>query len=274
MGTSVSIKNKCIFCKDSGMSKEHFWPEWISSYIQNNRTGNHISEIHSSEGKKDRVLDRQIKRPGNVITKKLRVVCKSCNNGWMSQLEERVKPILVAILENKSITIKKDDLLFLSKWVAMKVIVAEQSEDGTQVTPDSDRDEFFQSGKIPDYFRVYIGLQETEHTSGYLRHSLTFSITKDGPTPSLDGLQRNTQTVSFIIGPLFIFVVAARVDNFELVQAFNLETMQCIWPKENNELNWPLVKKLNQAEMSNVAYALDDFISLYNIKYGGPLPQK
>jgi len=107
------------------MSKEHFWPEWISSHIPKHPTDNHISEIQVSEGRDNILLNNKDKRPGNVITKKLRVVCKKCNNGWMSQLEETAKPIIKAMLENKKFTIQQDDLAILVKWITMKVLIAE-----------------------------------------------------------------------------------------------------------------------------------------------------
>ena len=41
-------------------------------------------------------------RQGGAITKKLRVVCETCNNEWMSEIEDRVKPILAPLILGQS----------------------------------------------------------------------------------------------------------------------------------------------------------------------------
>lgn len=265
---------KCIFCKGRGMSKEHFWPAWLSSHFNKTSSCKHTSEFHLSEGKAPFVLRTKNERSGKLITKKFRVVCRSCNNGWMSLLDEKVKPMLISMLENKDITFSEEDLLILSRWVVMKVIVAEQSEEGTQVTPEIDRYSFFENKKIPDYFRVYIGRQKTIHDSAYLRHSATLSLSPKGPSPSLNGMKRNTQTVSFLIGPLFVYVIAARIKNLNLERSLNLSSLMCIFPKGCKELNWITLKELEQSELSSIAYTLNDLISSPRVKYGGPLPNQ
>jgi hypothetical protein len=262
---------KCIFCQGYGMSKEHFWPDWLNLYFNKTNNDKHVSALYSSEGKCPSILLRKNKRPGNLITKKLRVVCETCNNGWMSQLEEKVKSTLLGIIENKSVTLTEQDLLILSRWIVMKVIVAEQSEEGTQVTPEVDRKIFYENEKIPDYFRVYIARQKTTHESAYLRHSVTLASSPDGPSPSLNGMRRNTQTVGFLIGSLFVYVTAARVDNFNLEGKLNLKHLRCIYPNQGGEVIWNTVKELEQPEMSAIVWALDDLISSSSVKYGGPL---
>jgi len=86
------------------------------------------------------------------------------------------------------------------------------------------------------------------------------------------GMKRNTQTVSFIFGPLFVYVIAARLSNFHIERAFNLSAMHCIFPVIRDKIVWPFEERLSHAEMSRVAYSLDSFISKYDIKHRGPVP--
>jgi len=254
------------------MSKEHFWPDWLNPYFPKSSNDKHGRAFYSSPAKSPLVLKRKIERPGNLITKKFRVVCETCNNGWMSRLEEKVKPVLLSIIKNKCVTINEETLSLLSRWIVMKVIVGEQSEDGTQVTPESDRKMFYESSTIPDYFRVYISRHKTQHKTAYLRHAVTLALSLTGPIPPLGGMKKNTQTVGIVIGSLFVFVTASRVDSFELENRLNLKWLRRIYPNTGGEVQWDTVAELGEREISAVLWALNDLTLLPNIKYGGPLP--
>lgn len=254
------------------MSKEHFWPDWLSSYFNKASNDKYVSELYLSKGKSPSILQKKSERPGNLITKKFRVVCKKCNNGWMGQLEERIKPTLLSIIENKSVTLAEQTLSILSRWIVMKVIVAEQSEEGTQLTPEVDRKKFYENEKIPDYFRVYIARQKTRHESAYFRHSVTLALSMDGPLPPLNGMGRNTQIVSFLIGSLFVYVTAARVGNFDLESRLNLKQLRRIYPNQSGGIIWSSVRVLEQPEIKTIVWLLEDLISLSSVKYGEQLP--
>lgn len=77
----------CIFCGRMANSKEDLWPRWLIKSV---------------------LLDRPSKiemefaiRPSKSFTKKYvtsRCVCKTCNEGWMSNLETDTKPILEPLI--------------------------------------------------------------------------------------------------------------------------------------------------------------------------------
>jgi len=265
-------KKNCIFCQGSGMSKEHFWPDWLRSHFNTTNNDKHTSEVHSSEAKSQPTLKSKNERPGNLITKKFRVVCETCNSGWMSQLEKSVKPLLIPLIENNDISFNQAQLTKLAKWAVMKVIVAEQSEDDTQVTPESDRNSFYENLVIPEYFRVYIGKHKTGHNSAYVRHSMTFALSKENIKTELNGMKRNTQSVSFLLGPLFVHVIACRVPNYEIWHHLNLQHLYCIFPDEHAVLSWPEIEALEQPLMSDIVHSLDKLISSPMVRDGGPLP--
>lgn len=77
----------CIFCgKEGNLSKEHLWPDWLSKmYI---RAGDEKHTFGSETYlNKEMVHDGVYERPGHLFSLKNRVVCQSCNNGWMSEVE-------------------------------------------------------------------------------------------------------------------------------------------------------------------------------------------
>ena len=261
----------CIFCQSDGLSKEHFWPNWLKDYIDVSHSDKHTSEVYSGNVKSKAELEKKSKRPGNLITKKFRVVCTSCNNGWMSSLEEKAKPFILSAIENKKYTLNEDEILLFSKWVAMKVMVAESNHDGTQVTPITDLKEFNTSNTIPSYYRIYIGRHDTGTKSAYYRHSCTLALTMDGPVCNMTGLERNTQSVSFLIGPLFIFVYACREPDTYIWRDIKLNQMTCIFPTKRKSLQLSSIKNIKSARISEISNTLEDLINSPSIKHGGKL---
>jgi len=255
------------------MSKEHFWPDWLSAYISKGKDDKHFSEVHTSNAKRPAVLEKKIERSGNLITKKFRVVCKECNNGWMSKLEEKTKPLILALMESSSKSLSEDEIHLLSRWVFMKVAVAEQSEDGTQVTPSEDMRFFYKYEKIPEYFRIYIAHQNTEYESVYHRHAATLAFSKDGPSPPLNGMKRNTQSVSFIVGALFVYVTAARLDDFDLESYFSLQKLRRIFPVEMGVLDLDELEVLEKSDITEAIWSLGDLTSSAGVNYVKSLPK-
>lgn len=264
----------CIFCEGTGLSKEHFWPDWISSHISKADTDKHITEIHSGDVRSKPELEKKIERQGNLVTKKFRVVCRDCNSGWMSRLEESVKPFILSAMQNKNITLNPEQVAMLARWVVMKVLVAEQNHDGTQVTPTDDRKSFYEDSVIPSYFRVYIARHETDNEAAYHRYSSTLALSESGPLTDLKGMERNTQSVSFLIGSLFFYVVACREENYNLCRHIKLNQLKCIYPFTKNSLNLKTLKIISQPRLAAIANALEDFGNLPHVNYGGLLPEK
>ena len=139
-------KKVCIFCQEPRkLSKEHFWPEWFRVYVDTSESDRYSNKVLEGEAKSTKDVEKSIERNGNLITLKFRVVCGVCNSGWMSQLEKHVKEFFVAVNTGKKPYIDSELQGLLAKWVVMKVMVAEQSENGTQVTPPKDMKSFYES---------------------------------------------------------------------------------------------------------------------------------
>ena len=66
--------------------------------------------------------------------------------------------ILIRILNREAIDLFARDQQILARWIAVKAIIGEHSEQETYMTPSHDRMLLRLEGKIPDYFAIYIGL--------------------------------------------------------------------------------------------------------------------
>ena len=257
----------CIFCgRKGGISKEHFWPDWLGLYLPKRDGDRHISEIHAAEGKAPKQLQNRTERQGSVITKKIRVVCRECNNGWMSALEEKVKPILIGLLKEHVGKLDKEQISDLSLWVTVKTIVGEHAEGDIVLTPSTDRHQVYKEGVIPDYFRIFAGIHSSDTNAGYVRHSTTISRTMDGPKPPLSPeVQRNIQSVSFLVGPLVLHVIAARVADFSIDETFSFRDLVRLWPPSLEQIDLFSLRPLDDTGLSTIASQLDRLISLPNV---------
>lgn len=267
------MSKNCIFCGQRGKkSKEHIWPVWMHEYLGKEGDGNHVRESTTFKNR-EHIEGSKLERQGYLFSTKFRVVCRSCNNGWMSQLEEDTKPVLVKLMKGDKLKLQKADQRLLSRWIAMKVITGEHAEKGLHVTQKDDRLSLKEKGIIPEYFAIYISTHATDAASGWLRISNTISTSISGPNPPLRGLKRNTQSVAIICGKVFIYVFATREKGIESAKFIKMNSLECIHPMDNSELTWPTKKQTSQEEMSRLAWLLNDIDKHPRVRFGGDLPE-
>jgi hypothetical protein len=106
----------CIFCGATGTTKEHAWPEWISSIVQ--RRG---GIRQTSERWGERFAEWTDDRASLTVNR----VCAACNNGWMSQLEGNVKPILSPLIRGQRRTLWTDHQRLIAAWAIKMAMVFE-----------------------------------------------------------------------------------------------------------------------------------------------------
>ncbi|HEY5970966.1 MAG TPA: hypothetical protein VIT22_03165 [Pseudoxanthomonas sp.] len=260
-------KKPCIFCGRLGnKSKEHFYPAWLSEHIDG--TGIHnISTVLTQLGAAPKTLTSRSRRQGHLITKKLRVVCQICNNGWMSQIENSVKDILIAGLTGEHLDLSIDQQRNLVSWVCLKTIISEHSDPKLASTPFVDRHAFYTDRVVPDYFRMYLGAHSTSSVTWLYRHSVTVSFSQFVNPPLLDGLRRNTQTVTFILGRYVFHVLAARVAQFRLDKDLTYPGLTRLWPGDSNGIATGRLRALNASQLGLVAESFEQYMSLNNVRY-------
>lgn len=255
------------------MSKEHFWPKWLSEYLPKHPVHSYISEFYSAEGKVPMRLAKKEERQGQVLSKKIRVVCNECNNGWMSQLEEKNKPTLLRILKKECKTISKEEIAHLALWSVVKCIVGEHAVKEMALTPYCDREMIRIKKIIPEYFRVYISRHTSSVKAAYSRHSSTISYNMDGPNPPLpEGIDRNIQLTNFLVGDLYICIFSARLSDGNIDNLFSSKKLFIITPPQ--EIRYLDLPELSDKELAYVSNHLSRLLSHPRVKYGGPLPNK
>jgi len=211
----------------------------------------------------DPVHGKQVRRDavGNagIPKMKLRVVCERCNNGWMNRLEGVARPYLTKMVKGQRSLLDGTAQLAVARWCVAKVIVAEHAPEAVPMTPFSDRERFALTLEIPDYYRVYVAAHRHEAQLGYLRRTSTISLDRFRPIPELDGMTRNVQQATFLMGKAIVHVNAARVEGFAVEDRFKMpmvhEDMR-FWPPATDRLKWPGRSVLTDEQIRVLANSL------------------
>src|SRR5260370_18363040 len=93
----------CIFCPNPADSKEDMFPRWIHNRV---KTREPLSR-RIGDARPEVTEDQEVRIP---------CVCMTCNNGWMSRLETKCKPVIGSLLEDLSLDLDAEHRKFLSDW--------------------------------------------------------------------------------------------------------------------------------------------------------------
>ncbi len=108
----------CIFCGETAetveMSTEDAWPLWALKLVKPREPGRYFTSERGSVSKPHRIIRTNVQgRPARQTT---RNVCKPCNEGWMSTLEETAKPILEPMILGEPQSLAAEDRQTLALW--------------------------------------------------------------------------------------------------------------------------------------------------------------
>jgi hypothetical protein len=263
---SVRPPGGCIFGHKGQLSKEHFWSAWMEELFPKEAAPAH-HEYFSARTKKTILVGqpRLTTRQGAAITKKLRVVCRDCNHGWMKALEEQARPILTPLIRGEPINLDLDQQRTLAEWITLKAMIAEHNVPADVVVPEEDRVKFFTDRAIPSYIHIWvISSQSEKWRARYIRHTATFSL--PGTLPATTG--KNTQTIAWGLGRLFLLVMMSTATGVDLNNFIRIHpVVPKLFPYSGNILPLPFLKSIDDASGDRLAAALDELILTEKVIY-------
>jgi hypothetical protein len=232
---------RCIFCNASGVTIEHVWPKWLRAYVpatakQHAALSGLIHRQHS---------ERAIRRwAGDPQSRGIKAVCRGCNGGWMSQLEERAKPVLLPLLAGQPRVLSQDDQRVLASWATMHVMVAEFFAPERIGVPDIDRHLFWMTRQPLPNWKIWIGNYRRGKWVGYWVHN-ALAIGEEYVSYSSEGAvaRSNTQTTTFVVGQLYIHAFSCSsmpelVDKITL-GSLGIKKLAQIAPVKESVVVWP-----------------------------------
>jgi hypothetical protein len=256
-----TVAKKCIFCGSTPLSKEHFWPNWAASLLK--KGGVSLKTEHFVQKHKSGMLlnPKRLTRQGSACTFKIKIVCKSCNNGWMGRIEGRVKPILSEMIIGRTVLLSEQDQTLLATWITMKMIISEHHMNKSPITDKRRLYEFYKNPKPIDWATIWIALCEDDAwQTQFMTSSMWLSTESRKINHSSHDCPDNTQSITFGIGKLFVYVQYTTVSGLDLNMKFSEGLMVSqLWPIVKKDTFWPPMRSLTAFEANMIASSLERF---------------
>lgn len=207
-------------------------------------------------GKTEVVSHARKERPGHITTKKIRVVCGSCNNGWMSTIESAVQSFATPMILGRSGVLNENQQTLLAQWATLKLMVVELNHRTEAVTTQAERFAFRESRDIPRGLRFWIAQCFSDvWCNAYFRHAATLG--RDFASRPVDN-RKNVHTAALGIGQLFFYAMGSAAEGVNLADLIQLgEQLVPLWPLPGGDLRWPPASAIGDREANRIAMVFD-----------------
>lgn len=243
------MKKTCIFCARRANTDEDVIPRWIPRLLQKHE-GELVRMRTSRFGR-----EPQEQLVGESI-QKVKSVCSHCNNGWMSRLEDEVKPILTPMILGNAVTLTAKQQERITTWMTKCAMVFESMATGEVLYNNLDRQHFRKTGSPLSATSAWLG----QYTGGVRiipNYRLISRQQKDGGTVKVLVLTlvfgelalqltcaKWTQELSYMEIPTFILTDTKSL----LVEVWPVNLLGVHWPPrcsfddENNRIRYLIAR--------------------------------
>lgn len=228
-------KGTCAFChRYAELTGEHLWSGWVNGLLGAQKY--EMSFI-------DHLKDKHISWTAKSLNLKVPVVCKRCNNEWMSDIEnEMAKPVLSKMVSRGSpFVLSAEDRRSLAVFSFKTFVIHDHSvEDRKPFFSPAARSRFRLSLAIPPCVQMWAGMIRSDEPRGVCMAN--YRQVRQG---ILNGIEFYflTYAVASIVIQLGAYRWRRRVkgtsDN-KFVQDANMDSVTPLfWPPDGNAIMWP-----------------------------------
>jgi hypothetical protein len=161
---------KCAFCpRTAKLSGEHLWSEWMGSLFRGTRFRFRQRDVQGN------IIGTW---PSLEIDLKAKVVCKPCNEGWMSNLEDRhARPALADLIVGRGVDliVSQSRANAIALFAFKTAVIVDHMRRDTPFFRRSVRYHFAESLEMPSnvqmWFAEYLPVSSGRFTSYYHQHS-------------------------------------------------------------------------------------------------------
>lgn len=240
----------CIFCGSSANSGEHVWPKWSHDLMP--KFPRHIQLTFDAPVTKaimSRTAERH--RQGSVAKVSIKRVCRTCNSGWMSSYEVKIKSIFGSMMTGSHVALKPADQTLLAEYLVFKIMVLDWTNSEPIFTPE-ERSAFYANRTIPAGIQLVMAFCDDIMVHSYYQTQFAEASMKSQIANHVGG--KNVKTFAIGFGGVFIFALCIKgeVDlSLDAVPGF----IQLI-PTKLPVINWPPFIIINRAVAEAVAGSL------------------
>lgn len=226
----------CAFCPGEADSGEHIWSAWIGDLFPSSRYN--FRRVNTLTGER-------AAWHAPTLDEKTKVVCRQCNNTWMSDLESRSKVAFSDMIsEGGGISLLSRGSILLAQFAFKCAVIADHSSpSGGTFFNQFSRNRFRTSLEIPSGIRMWLAAfrDPIGHKGAFINYRTS---------PSTDGF-RDLQfyVFTFLAGHLAFQLHATRwikLDRMgepfpivELGTPWDTSTTVEFWPCVGFPVSWP-----------------------------------
>jgi hypothetical protein len=249
-----------MFCESNATSSEHIWSAWMKPYFPKHPKDESLQAAYSMGETNLRPGPMKTFR-GHPTSRKLKVVCKKCNNGWMSVLESGAKSLLLPMLLGQRIVLDDAAQRTMVQWITLKMMVLDYADPTAAVFTRAQTLAFSATREIPADVKIWLlrgGI------AGYARSSRSFAalfprhLFPFGVPDALKELP-NTQALLLCVGKLVIWAVHSHLPELELGKS-RQTFAKALWPRFRPTLAWPPMQTLPPDQINWLALTLHRFL--------------
>lgn len=230
----------CGFCGGPGVTQEHVWPDWLRKVVLESRGG--------GKGKK---FGAEIERGGKrkrfraeKLETKVGMPCEACQNGWMSALENEVKPFLTGmVFPGDKTPLNSGHQLALVRWAIKTAMVYEFTATEEKYFSSEERLAFKERFEIPENVWIWAARYDGIKPIHGLQHR---ARERERLAPAAYCL---TLATGFLI--LQVFGYRKEGEEIGMYAAITPKTaLLKLWPPTRVEwLEWPPRRRINDDEL-------------------------
>lgn len=262
------MANPCVFClrTDRPITREHIFAKWVEDLYPEAAASKSTSIIFGAGGK-------QTRYESFPFTQNVKVVCKTCNNEWMSALESSVGPILGPMVRDATwIRLKPPTQRLIATWAVKTAFMLQYLHPTNRVVPDAEYSRFYIEQQPPMRYLVWlahrasiIGPAGVPMISASREQRIDTIQYEGGITPEWIGemvAQGSTVwRITFTVGRVVFLIFGHTFPG-----SFNIQVtpdlariIQVVWPIIKRRATWPPldpVEKMGGLDALHAAFKL------------------
>jgi hypothetical protein len=245
---ATRVVTKCIFCGSGNLTGEHVFSRWTHKYM--GPRGKVKAKSHRGKQHLNDLETKITKLPGQLRDWQVWCVCggdhKSCNGGWMRDIENAAKPIMVPLILGHESRLFANHQKIIATWAVLKAMIAEydpRSETKVSVH-HAHRTYLMKHLAAPKGWAVWIGsFERREWPPEWVgRHLLLLSENAFAKSGGREVTHFNVSSTTQVVGKLFIIVIHAPLEGGIDRWRFSPPeggTLFRIWPPTITSIKWP-----------------------------------
>jgi hypothetical protein len=237
----------CIFCDNESGSEEHLWAAWMHRLMK-------FGAIRVQEGISTETIEADPEKTINTV-------CHTCNNTWMSQLEEKNIPSVRPMMQNQPTVIDPGRQRLLTEWAVKTAMVLESIKPrlgNEKFYTEAERVNMRLTRQIPERTRIWIGALTEAHLGSFGTDLAIFG--NNGSTRIGTGIAS-----TIVVGHFVVQVVTQHA--FPEFAAQDIPDIQPragdwgdmlieLYPKKQKKLNWPPKTSFTNGGPKGIAYLM------------------